>query len=171
MTISRRLYYENPVYHIISRGNNRQTVFKDHADKESMLDSISRYRLKYSFKIYAFVLMDNHFHLIIETKPTHNISRVMQGILLSYSNKFRYKYHYVGHVWQGRFLSKVIQSEQQFINNAEYIHNNPVRADLVQERCEYLWSSARYYQGLINAAIDGKIDIDRFGEDSSDITP
>jgi len=164
MTTLRRLYYEYSTYHIISRGNNRQNILQNHEDKLSFLESLSNYKLRYSFKLFAFVLMDNHFHLIIETNPAHNISRVMQGILLSYSNKFRRKYCYVGHVWQGRFFSKVIQSEPQVIQNIEYIHNNPVRASMVRSCVEFSWSSACYYGGLPNSVIDKLIDINRFGE-------
>ncbi len=164
MTISRRIYYEYPVYHITSRGNNRQPILAGQADKETFLESLSRYKLRYAFKIYAFVLMDNHFHLIIETHPLHNISKVMQSILLSYSNKFRRKYQYVGHVWQGRFISRVIRSERQLINNIKYIHDNPVRANMFQDGAEYIWSSAAFYQGISNPNIEGKIYIDRFGD-------
>jgi len=170
MTISRRLYYEYPIYHIIARGNNRQSILGLPQDKEAMLDSLACYKIRYSFKIYAFILMDNHFHLIIETHPLHNISKVMQAVLLSYSNKFRHQYKYVGHVWQGRFVSRVIRSEQQLINNIKYIHDNPVRANMVQESVEYPWSSAAYYRGLSNSKIGEKIDIDLFGEDTSDAT-
>jgi len=170
MTIPRRLYYDNPVYHITSRGNNRQSILKQAEDKETMLDSLAFYKCRYEFKIYAFVLMDNHFHLILETHKLHNISKVMQGILLSYSNRFRHKYNYVGHVWQGRFLSKVITSEGQIISNVQYIHNNPIRANMVDRNTDYVWSSARCYEGISNPGIERKIAIDRFAANTSDTT-
>ncbi len=168
MTVPKRLYYEQPVYHIISRGNNRQYILQNDGDKKSFLETLSRYKARYSFKLYAFVLMNNHFHLIIKTCPKHNISRVMQGILLSYSNKFRNKYDYIGHVWQGRFVSRVILSDAHMLRNINYIHNNPVRAKTTKASTDYPWSSSCSYLGATNLKIKNKITIDLLGQDTLD---
>ena len=95
-----RLYYQNAVYHICIRGNNRQ---KDE-DKISFLESLEKFRCRFGFKVYCLVVMDNHVHTIIKTNSIVNISKIMQAINLSYSVKFRKKYGYTGYVWQGHFL-------------------------------------------------------------------
>ncbi|MDP8213310.1 MAG: transposase [Candidatus Zapsychrus exili] len=148
MVAIKRLYYESSIYHVISRGNNRQKIFKDKRYKEYFLDILRRYKERYSFKIYGYVLMDNHFHIVIETIQKHNISKIMQGILLSYSVKYRKENEYVGYVWQGRFKSKIIESKEYILECLEYIHNNPVKASIVEYPEQYHFSSARFYGDL-----------------------
>ena len=159
----KRIYYENATYHVISRGNNRQFILKDEDDKRSLLLSIAKYKDRYHFLLYAFVLMDNHIHLIIEVNESHNISRVMQAILLSYSRKYRVKHSYSGHLWQGRFGSIPILKERYIRELIDYIHQNPVRAKMVDQATDYIWSSARAYSCLENNQIDSLLAIDKYG--------
>ena len=105
MARASRVYYQNAVYHVSIRGNNRQDVLGAEADKQSFLVSLDKFRCRLDFKLYAFCLMDNHAHLIINTNGRANISKVMHAITLSYSVKFRKRYRYSGYVWQGRFKS------------------------------------------------------------------
>jgi REP element-mobilizing transposase RayT len=163
----KRIYYNNAVYHVTFRGNNRQTILKNTEDKEAFLKTLAKYKGRFNFKLYSFVLMDNHAHLVIATNHLHNISQIMQAILLSYSLKFRKKYHYIGHVWQGRFKSNVIEGERYILECIEYIHNNPVRASIVKLAKEYPWSSFYLYNGARNNIIKDKIELDRFGDTSS----
>jgi REP element-mobilizing transposase RayT len=107
--------------------------------------------------------MDNHIHLVIEASSCYSISRIMQSILLSYSRKYRNRYKYVGHLWQGRFISKPIMGEKYILECLEYIHNNPVRAQLIDSPDHYIWSSARFYEKLDNAQVQEYIDIDDYG--------
>ncbi|MDP2930522.1 MAG: transposase, partial [bacterium] len=81
----KRIYYHNAVYHITFRGNNRQAILKEEQDKISFLETLSKYKERFNFKLYCLVLMDNHVHLVIETNHLFNISKIMQSILLSYS--------------------------------------------------------------------------------------
>ena len=155
-----RIYYNNAVYHITIRGNNKQAVLKDEEDKKDFLKSLSRYRERFKFKLFGFVLMDNHAHLIIQTNGSINISRVMQALTLSYSQKFRHKYNYVGYVWQGRFRSNVIESENYILECLNYIHYNPLRAKIVEEIEDYTWSSYHFYNRNENP-IAKVIEIDR----------
>lgn len=159
----KRIYYENATYHVISRGNNRQFILKEEGDKRSLLLSIAKYKERFDFLLYAFVLMDNHIHLIIEVNENHNISRVMLAILLSYSRKYRVKHGYTGHLWQGRFGSIPILKEHCIGELIEYIHQNPVRAKMVNQATDYIWSSARFYSCLENNAIDTLLTIDKYG--------
>ena len=161
MSRTPRIYYTNAVYHITIRGNNKQAVLRNEEDKNNFLESLRRYKERFKFKLFGFVLMDNHAHLVIQTNASINISRVMQAITLSYSQKFRHKYNYVGYVWQGRFRSNVIESESYILECLNYIHHNPLRAKIVEEMGGYIWSSYHFYNRNKNP-LEGLIEIDRF---------
>jgi REP element-mobilizing transposase RayT len=145
MTRQRRIYFKNIVYHITIRGNNKQGILEEESDKKSFLDSLNKFKCRFEFKLYGFVLMDNHAHLVIEANGKANISKIMQAIALSYSAKFRKKYPYTGHVWQGRFRSNIIGDDRYILECLNYIHNNPVRAEMVGKAREYFWSSYYFY--------------------------
>lgn len=166
MSRDNRIYYNNAVYHIIFRGNNRQMILKGDLDKLSLLETLSRFKERFKFKLYGLVLMDNHAHLVMETNHLYNISKIMQAVLLSYSLKFRRKYNYVGHVWQGRFRSNVIEGDSYITGCLEYIHNNPVRANIAAAAQDYPWSSFYLYNGTVNTIIQDKVQLDRYGDSS-----
>jgi len=161
MARTKRLYFEKAVYHISIRGNNRQMVLAAREDKQAFLGTLNKYKKRFKFKLYGFVLMDNHVHMILETTSQNNISKVMQAITLSYSQKFRNKYNYTGYVWQGRFKSSIISGEIYIVECINYIHNNPVRANMVNEAKDYLWSSYHRYNGN-SELLKNAIDIDIF---------
>ncbi|MFH1458108.1 MAG: transposase [Candidatus Omnitrophota bacterium] len=161
MSRTKRLYYSNAVYHVSLRGNNRQMVLKEDSDKIEFLKTLSRFKERFKYKLFGFVVMDNHPHLVIGVNGVINISKIMQAIALSYSQKFRHKYKYTGYVWQGRFKSNVIDSGEYILHCLEYIHNNPVRAKMVNHPEEYRWSSYRFYQEGINS-LQEFILIDKF---------
>jgi len=151
------------VYHVIFRGNNRQNILKLKSDKQDLLNSIQKYQERKEVKIYGFVLMDNHVHIVMEVGEKHNISKVMQAVLLSFSAKYRRKYEYCGHVWQGRFQSKPMMNEEYVLKCLEYIHLNPVRAGLVLSSSDYIYSSAKFYQGLKNKEVYQCIELTKYG--------
>ena len=157
----KRVYYNNAVYHVTIRGNNKQAVLKNDTDKDALLSTLSKYRLRFGFKLFGFILMDNHAHLIIAVNSLINISKIMQAIALSYSQKFRRKYKYTGYVWQGRFRSNIIESDVYILKCLEYIHNNPVRAGIVDKPQDYKWSSYHFYYKNDNP-LAGLIEIDNF---------
>ncbi len=156
-----RLYYNHAVYHICIRGNNRQAILKADEDKESFLDTLNKFKERFAFKFYGFVLMDNHAHLVVETNQIANISKIMQAITLSYSQKFRHRYNYTGYVWQGRFKSNLIEEDSYILECLKYIHNNPVRAKMVIHAKDYVWSSYHFYNSKISP-LSKVIQLDRF---------
>ena len=97
----------------------------------------------YKFKLYCFCLMPNHVHLIIEVEDPGALNKIMRGINLSYTLYFNYKYEKVGHLWQDRFKSRVIQKDNYLIDCMAYIENNPLRSSLASDIKEYPWSSYR----------------------------
>jgi putative transposase len=163
MTRQKRLYYTRAVYHVCIRGNNRQYVLQEDEDKIAFLASLSKFKERFGFKLYALVLMDNHPHLIIEPAGPVTISKIMQAVALSYSFKFRKKYGYIGYVWQGRFKSNVISGGNYILACIEYIHNNPFRANIVARPEDYPWSSYHLYHGHTDPLRD-YIALDRFKE-------
>ena len=149
-----RVYFNNAGYHVCIRGNNRQGILKDDEDKEMFLRSLSKFKLRFGFKLYALVIMDNHVHLIVQTTHNITISKIMHALTLSFSVQFRKKYHYSGYVWQGRFKSNVIEGDNYILSCIEYIHNNPIRAKIVRQPQDYPWSSYNFYHN--QASLLGK---------------
>jgi putative transposase len=140
-----RVVFPSMPYHIISRGNNREPIFEDKEDFEKYLEICRRYKDQYEFKLYHWVLMNNHVHLLIETKENHSLSKLMQGINLAYTIWFNRKKGKVGHLWQDRYKSGVIERDTYLLECGRYIERNPVRAGLVKDPRDYPWSSYRVY--------------------------
>jgi REP element-mobilizing transposase RayT len=161
MARRKRIYYNNAVYHIAIRGNNRQMILKEEADKIEFLKTLSKFKDRFRFRLFGFVIMDNHVHLVIEANGAINISKIMQAIILSYSQKFRHKYRYTGYVWQGRFKSNLIETDGYILECVTYIHNNPVRAKIVADAGDYPWSSYQFYN-QDKSRLSAFIQIDKF---------
>ena len=147
MSRLKRVYYQNAVYHVYNRGNNHEQVFEKDEIKKLFLDLLGQYRERFGFKVYAYVLMQNHYHLIIETNSVNHISKVMHAFLLSFGGQYRYFNKYRGHLWQSRFKSRLIEDEKYFLEVVEYVHQNPVKAGVVDAAEDYSYCSARQYSG------------------------
>jgi len=148
-----RILPEIGVFHILTRGNNKQDVFRDDEDFGTYMELLKEYKSRYPFYLYHFVLMTNHVHLVIETSS--NLSKIMQGIDLTYFYHYKRKYGYAGHFWQGRFKSILIEKDSYLLLCGKYIELNPVKAKLVKKPEDYKWSSYRVYAyGEDNALID-----------------
>jgi putative transposase len=130
------------IYHVISRGNNRQRVFRKKGDFEAFLRALGELKERKPFELYGFCLLDNHFHLLIRPAKD-SISRIMQSLLVSHTQRYHKHYHSGGHVWQGRFKSPVVQSDEHLLTVLRYIEANPVRANVVVRAGDYPWSSYR----------------------------
>jgi putative transposase len=139
-----RLLISDICYHIIQRGNQKQNVFRENADFERYLQILLHYKKKYGFKLYAYCIMPNHIHLIVEAKKVNDLAKIMQGVSLTYTLWFNKKYGKVGHLWQGRFKSMVIQKDRYLIDCVNYIEYNPLRANLTKSPLDYLWSSWKH---------------------------
>lgn len=133
-----RLVLENVCYHVIARGNQKNSVFRDEEDYRHCLTLLARYKTRFEAKIYGWCLMNNHMHIVAES---NKLSRFMHGLNLSYAQYFRYKYKTIGHFWQDRFKSYVIQKDRYLLNCITYIEYNPVRAKIVLRPEDYEWSS------------------------------
>ena len=146
-----RVVIDGGTYHVLTRGNNGQTVFHHDADYQRYLQLLSNYAHERQLKVYHFALMPNHVHLVLEVVDGPALSKAMHGLNLSYALYYRKRHAYRGHLWQDRFKSLLIDRESYLLECGRYVELNPVRAGLVREPREYPWSSYRAYaEGAFN---------------------
>ena len=139
-----RIWYPGAIYHVMSRGNRRTNIFKEPEDYIQFLEFLKIIQSTFPFKIHAICLMTNHFHFQIETKDVE-LWKIMQRILTLYAGYFNNKYSYNGHLFQGRYVSCLIETDQYFLEVSRYIHLNPVKAKMVTQPQEYIYSSYACY--------------------------
>ena len=149
MSTKARIWYANTSFHITARGNRRNDIFRDEEDfqiyLELMKDSLEHFQNK--FNIVCYCLMDNHIHIMLETKDMHYkyfITRVNS----IYARFFNHKYNYIGHLYQDRYFSEIIETDAQALEVSRYIHLNPVKANMVKKAEDYKWSSYAMCIGL-----------------------
>ena len=142
-----RIEYEGAFYHVLSRGHRKEKIYFSDKDKQKFLEKLSDTVEKYLIIIHAYALMDNHYHLLIET-PKANISDAMHHLNASYSNWLKAKYKLVGSIFQGRYKSILIDKENYLNVLSAYIHLNPVRSKIGGHPRDFKWSSYRSYVGL-----------------------
>ncbi len=141
-----RIAPRNHVFHILTRGNNRQDVFMDETDHQQYIEILKRYKERYQFKLYHYVLMKNHVHLVLETlEKGGSLAEIMKGISLSYAQQYKKRYDHIGHFWQDRYKSILISKDQYLLACGSYVELNPVRAGLVRDPGDYRWSSYNAY--------------------------
>jgi putative transposase len=144
-----RIEDENCLYHITNRGDGRRNIYQSESDHLKFLDYLLEAKEKYQFYVYAYVLMSNHYHLLIKTLQS-NLSKIMHYINSSYTKYSNIKRNKVGHLFQGRYKSIVVDEDSYFLELTRYIHLNPVRAKIVEKPEEYKWSSYAGYIGKEN---------------------
>jgi putative transposase len=135
-----RLQCAGGIYHVMARGNNRKPIFHDDRDYKSMLAILRDAAHNYAWAFYAYCLMPNHYHLVLETRDG-NLSEGMRQINGVYAMRFHKHHASVGHVFQGRFNSILIDREPYLLQVCRYVVLNPVRADLVSKCEDWPWSS------------------------------
>jgi len=138
-----RIHYYGAVYHVIARGNNKEKVFLTASDKIKYLSLLERYICKFKFNLFAYVLMDNHIHLLIQVQDIP-LSKIMQGLQLSYTQYFNKKHDHIGHVFQQRYKAILCKNDEYLLTLIKYIHTNPKKAE-IHDSIDYKWSSHRVY--------------------------
>ncbi len=139
-----RIEFPGAFYHVTARGNERKAVFKSIKDREQFFSYLESASNRYGAIIHAYCLMDNHYHILIET-PLGNLSKIMQHINSAYTTYFNIKRDRSGHLFQGRYKSILVEVDEYAKELSRYIHLNPVRAKMVKTPEEYQWSSYSYY--------------------------
>lgn len=143
MATPKRIWFEGALYHITTRGNNKECIFlgeKDYEEYLKILEEATDYYKEYKYEIICYCLMSNHVHLMIKAnyKP---LSAVMRRINSRYAKYFNDKYGYVGHLFQSRYYSEIIKDDVQLLVASRYVHLNPVKANIVKKPEEYKKSS------------------------------
>jgi len=137
-----RLEYPGAVYHVTSRGNARQDIVMDDRDRTLFLEKLAHVIDRFGWHCHAFCLMDNHYHLLIET-PQPNLSRGMRQLNGTYTQAVNRRHQRVGHLFQGRFTAILVEKEAHLLELCRYVVLNPVRAKVVSHPRLWAWSSYR----------------------------
>ena len=143
-----RLIVPGYPHHIVQRGNNRQDIFLDDADRERYLWLLAEAAKRYAVPIHAFVLMSNHIHLLATPPDSTAIAAVMQSVGRAYVPWFNKRRERTGTLFEGRFRSSVVDADYYLFACARYIEMNAVRAGMVESPADYRWSSYRHNVGL-----------------------
>jgi REP element-mobilizing transposase RayT len=158
-----RVEFDGAFYHVIVRGNQRQRTFQDDRDRIAYLERIEHYRQRYGFRLYAYVLMANHVHLLMETKSVP-LSKIMQGIQFSYTQSYNRRHRKVGHLFQGRYKAILCDRDAYLLELVRYIHVNPGRLRVPDDPWRYRWSSHGAYLGKSSPVkVDTREILSRFG--------
>jgi putative transposase len=143
-----RIEYPDALYHVTARGDRREAIFEDDQDRQTFLLTLNRVVTQFNWLCYAWCLMDNHYHLLIQT-PDGNLSKGMRqlnGVTTQASNR---RHHRVGHLFQGRFKAILVDRDAYLLELSRYIVLNPVRAGMVITPADWPWSSYRASAGLV----------------------
>ena len=151
-----RIEFENAVYHVTARGNDRKDVYRDVADRQRFLETLEEAVERFGVLVHAYCLLDNHYHLLLQT-PLANLSDAAGWLQTTYSIRFNRRHKRSGHLFQGRFKAYLIEADPYAREVIKYIHLNPVRpkdkrrpvpVERRSELARYRWSSHRDYAGL-----------------------
>jgi len=137
-----RIEFPGAFYHVTGRGNARMAVVEDDTDRQGFVDLVASMIERYDWRCYAYCLMDNHYHLLIET-PEANLSRGMRQLAGVYTQRFNRRHGRVGHLFQGRFKAILVDQQAYLLELCRYVVLNPVRAGMVPSADRYRWSSYR----------------------------
>lgn len=143
-----RIEYAGAVYHVTSRGNAQSDIYLSDADRELFLEVLAHVIDRFGWICHAYCLMSNHYHLMMET-PKGNLSRGMRQLNGVYTQRFNREHGRVGHVFQGRYKSIVVDKDAYLLELSRYIVRNPVAAHMVEEAGQWPWSSFGATAGIV----------------------
>lgn len=145
-----RIEFPGAVYHVTGRGNARQDVFVDAADRTAFLTTLGHVVDRYGWRCHAYCLMDNHYHFLVET-PRPNLSQGMRQLNGRYTQAHNRRHDRVGHLLQGRFKAILVEKDVHLLELCRYVVLNPVRARLVRHPSRWMWSNYRATAGEVAA--------------------
>lgn len=139
-----RIKSSTGIYHVMARGNNKNWIFKEEQDKGKLYSIVKDVKEAYPFKLFAYCIMNNHYHFIVKEEeiPLNDFMKVINQRYATYYNKNR---DIIGHVFQDRYRSQVVEDNVYFLGLIRYIHLNPVKANMVQDPYQYKWCSYKEY--------------------------
>ncbi len=139
-----RIEFSGAWYHIMNRGRRRENIFEDNRDREMFLSLLRDAAGLWDVRVAGYCLMDNHYHMLVQT-PQGNLSRFMRHVNGIYTQQFNRRHGYDGQLFRGRYKSILVAEDAHLLELIRYIHNNPLRAGLVDHAKEFKWSSHRGY--------------------------
>ncbi|PTT88300.1 transposase [Pelomonas sp. HMWF004] len=148
-----RLILAGQPHHVILRGNNRQAIFFSDLDRQHFLATLAEVTIQHAVAVHAYVLMDNHLHLLLTPGAADGLSRAMQSLGRRYVGWFNARHQRTGTLWEGRFRAGLIEGERHLLACMRYIELNPVRAGLCQAPAQWAWSSAAHHLGLARSGL------------------
>jgi len=144
-----RIEYPDAVYHVTSRGNARSDIFHSDSDREAFLKIFAAVVRRFNWQCHAYCLMDNHYHLLIET-PDGNLSKGMRQLNGVYTQKYNWQNTKTGHVFQGRYKAILVEKDSYLLELCRYVVLNPVRAKMAEKPAQWKWSSYLFTAGMRN---------------------
>jgi len=156
MARSLRVEYEGAIYHVTARGNEQRPIFRSDADRLFFTKKLSSISKAQHIRLYAYVLMNNHYHFLLET-PRANLSSFMQQFNTAYTVYFNRRYQRSGHLFGGRYKAKLVEGDRYLLNLSRYVHSNPVKtkemadktsSEAISYLTDYLWSTFPSYIGV-----------------------
>lgn len=145
-----RLEFAGALYHVTSRGDRREDIYRDEQDRQHWLEVLKTACSRFNWVVHAYCQMSNHYHLLVETVDGH-LSRGMRQLNGLYTQGFNRRYREVGHLFQGRYKAILVQKETYLLALTRYVVLNPVRADLVDDPIHWPWSNYRATVGMVDA--------------------
>ena len=143
------------IYHVLNRGNRKQTVFHKEKDYNEFLELMKKAKEKFPIKIFAFCLMPNHYHFALMPLQADHLSKWIHWLLTVHAGRYHFHYQTSGHIWQNRFKNILVQDDYHFSTVLKYIERNPVRAGFVNSPCDWPWSS---YKESLGEKLNGLLD-------------
>lgn len=164
-----RIEFAGAIYHVMNRGNQLAAIARDDMDRQRWVETLGEACRGAGWRMHSFVLMGNHYHLLIET-PRPTLVKGMQWLNATYTKRYNVRHKTYGHLFQGRYKALLVDGEEAgyFLTVSDYIHLNPVRARLIEERREFFrspWSSAGWLAGvrkgmplwMVRERVDGEL--------------
>lgn len=145
-----RIEFAGALYHVTSRGDGQDDIYLEDADRELWLDVLDQVCERFNWVIHAYCLMNNHYHLLIET-PNGNLAKGMRQLNGVYTQRFNRVHNRVGHVFQGRYKAILVQKDAYLLELSRYIVLNPIRARIIRTARDWPWSNYRATAGMVPA--------------------
>lgn len=147
-----RVYVKGAAYYITCRGYAEDELFKEKRDYLMYIELLEKYRTEFNFKLFAYVLLPHHMHLLIEPNPEFEISDIMRSLNTAYSKYFNSTYGRRGHLFRERFKACIVEKQRYLLSITSYMHRNPIRMGLVESLDQYQYSSSYLYNRASNVA-------------------
>jgi putative transposase len=142
-----RISLPGHAHHVVQRGHNRQGIVQDDADRLQWKSLLRDAAVTHRVDVHAWLLLDDHFHLVLTPQTAEGLGRMMQSLARRHAAEFNRRHGRTGTLWEGRYRSTLIQTERYFLACMVYIDLNPVRAGMVTQAADFLWSSHAHYTG------------------------